>query len=1092
MGFDTAKLIEEFGDQVAERVWSGIQQRLEETMQGMRGIVAKATGELLSAANEMRTTNSRDRVSARDPDDQQQMRCMKEVAQEEPEHQQRDHAAATKLQAWERGKQDRRKVQEMVHSARCEADDAATTIQKCFRSLLARKKCGAISWPSLISQLRYRSKAWSAVFDEAGNGQPYLDCSSFWRGFHSINPTLSQRQVQAVYDGCLEWTETSNGVDLSGFVSVVEASLISDRAIAEYADMSVKAFIALGDVDNPQAPRNSDVESEDDPNSASYWRKQRPECARIFDEVVHDGAASLGEEQFHVAMKRARGRMSTTHVKALWTGYCKQTGGNVMPLEDFCNCIQAGERQRVARCNSVLRSVGIGEGPLSEASFVSALKQVRNDIAEDQAIAIWRGHKGDGIDEKDFMAIVEAEVADLPLQDVNGRICSRNGTKEMLLTEDTQGKSSSQHCSNSEEVSGAVYWRRERPDLVRIFEDNGEICLSKEQFVTSMSKVHARLSSEQVNRLWVGHCTKDRSRTGIDLVDFCHCAQAGERDDASLADFAAVSLEEFQALDNRHCKGESDLWRQERPDIACLLDEAAGNGAICLEEAQFAAAMSQAHPRLSKRQICVIWTGYVNDIRRDSMSGEDFRQCVEAGDDSDYALAEIADMCFNEFVKLAGIDWRTSRPDISSLFDESLVGGRDHSGAASLRQTEFEVALSLAHARLCQEQLSAIWEGFTKCTGRNEANLEDFCQIVRAGEHCDEALAEFADMSTEEFQALGFSSSPQETAWRQERPDLVTLFDAELGSGANKLSDQQFVAAMSKVHPRLRNVQVEAIWQGYLEGYLEGPSQMSLDHFCQCVVAGETGDDVLAEFADMAVDEFQRLKAHREFEAGASSTYWRTVRPDLTRLFDESLVTDAVCAGPTEFAVALRTALPSLSSAQVDAMWKGYTSCTKRSDINLEDFCHCAQAGEYGDALLADFADMTTTAFRKLRPLRDSQNDMNCPAFWMKARPDFAGVFYWALGTSGSFGERQFHTAMLRAHPRLNADQVSVLWSGYVQCTARCAMGLEDFCRLAQAGEVGDHALAEFADVCVEEFQADSRKDMGVRSKLSAKKATKL
>merc|ERR1712232_1278628 len=70
------------------------------------------------------------------------------------------------------------------------------------------------------------------------------------------------------------------------------------------------------------------------------------------------------------------------------------------------------------------------------------------------------------------------------------------------------------------------------------------------------------------------------------------------------------------------------------------------------------------------------------------------------------------------------------------------------------------------------------------------------------------------------------------------------------------------------------------------------------------------------------------------------------------------------------------------------------------------------------------------------------------------------------------------------AHPRLCRAQVRALWDGLTSGTGRMNVALEDLWQCQKAGEQGDDALAEFADMYVGTFKRLSQ------PKLSKDKAT--
>merc|ERR1719326_2159507 len=67
----------------------------------------------------------------------------------------------------------------------------------------------------------------------------------------------------------------------------------------------------------------------------------------------------------------------------------------------------------------------------------------------------------------------------------------------------------------------------------------------------------------------------------------------------------------------------------------------------------------------------------------------------------------------------------------------------------------FRKAIKEVHPNLTNGQVNALWNGFCNGTGRDNMDIVAFCAIIEAIFIGDDAAAEFADISTEAFQALG-------------------------------------------------------------------------------------------------------------------------------------------------------------------------------------------------------------------------------------------------------------------------------------------------------------------------------------------------
>eukprot|EP00928_Gymnodinium_smaydae_P017191 TRINITY_DN16567_c0_g1_i1.p1 TRINITY_DN16567_c0_g1~~TRINITY_DN16567_c0_g1_i1.p1 ORF type:complete len:631 (-),score=187.51 TRINITY_DN16567_c0_g1_i1:118-1938(-) len=75
--------------------------------------------------------------------------------------------------------------------------------------------------------------------------------------------------------------------------------------------------------------------------------------------------------------------------------------------------------------------------------------------------------------------------------------------------------------------------------------------------------------------------------------------------------------------------------------------------------------------------------------------------------------------------------------------------------------------------------------------------------------------------------------------------------------GKPDLNETAFVSAIRKACPRIYRAQAQAIWKGYTEG--TGKRRVDSKCFCKLGQAIEEGDHIVAEFADISVDDFQDL-----------------------------------------------------------------------------------------------------------------------------------------------------------------------------------------------------------------------------------------
>jgi hypothetical protein len=235
---------------------------------------------------------------------------------------------------------------------------------------------------------------------------------------------------------------------------------------------------------------------------------------------------------------------------------------------------------------------------------------------------------------------------------------------------------------------------------------------------------------------------------------------------------------------------------------------------------EFIKAMSKANPRLHRRQVTALWEGLINGTGQSYVNLDDFCLCVCAGEESDDALAEFADVSVDMFGSLKrpflskqhaitnllaflralharelvmngmltnSADSRIQQVAIrdgESVIKAGMSDSRDadvckalpesiasethsnhiSSSSSGLEAAEFGKRIKEAHPRLCRAQVRALWDGLTIGTGRANVALEDFWECQKAGQEGDEALAEFADMFVHTFTSLGYSTLSKETA----------------------------------------------------------------------------------------------------------------------------------------------------------------------------------------------------------------------------------------------------------------------------------------------------------------------------------------
>jgi len=202
------------------------------------------------------------------------------------------------------------------------------------------------------------------------------------------------------------------------------------------------------------------------------------------------------------------------------------------------------------------------------------------------------------------------------------------------------------------------------------------------------------------------------------------------------------------------------------------------------------------------------------------------------------------------------------------------------------------------------------------------------------------------------------------------------------------------------------------------------------------------------------------------------------------------------------FTAGLKKIFPRYSASQAQAVWKGCADGTGLPGIDLATFCAILEGGQVGDEAVAEFAEMGAWEFLELNStnteedllsmclatcsLGTSSTDMASYALestcsestsWRESRPDLSAVFDEARGTRQTLDMNGFDRAIRRTHAHLSKAQVDAISRGYLKCTGRFMWTLDDFCTVVEAVEIGDHAVAEFADLDIDTFISLGVKD---------------
>jgi hypothetical protein len=162
----------------------------------------------------------------------------------------RKEQAATALQAVAQGNIER----DTAQKARAELP-AAQTIQRIWRRFLTLKNTAepngspspGVSFTAMVRVITEKNRAWVAAFNDAAGASPEqgLDPQGFFTALSEVHPRLASDQLAALFeayeDSCDQRT-----IDLRTFCKIAQAVAAGDEDAAEFADVSLQQWQALG------------------------------------------------------------------------------------------------------------------------------------------------------------------------------------------------------------------------------------------------------------------------------------------------------------------------------------------------------------------------------------------------------------------------------------------------------------------------------------------------------------------------------------------------------------------------------------------------------------------------------------------------------------------------------------------------------------------------------------------------------------------------------------------------------------------------------------------------------------------------------
>ena len=141
-------------------------------------------------------------------------------------------AAATKLQAWVRGRH--------VRQRRARMEKSAITLQRAFRRL--RGSQGRRKHSAAVEAGMRQREAWAMEFQRAA-GEGGLEKSGFLQALKgACGEKVSEAQASALWAGFLEQREADEPMLLSTFRAICEAVLKGDARAAEFAGLAEEEY----------------------------------------------------------------------------------------------------------------------------------------------------------------------------------------------------------------------------------------------------------------------------------------------------------------------------------------------------------------------------------------------------------------------------------------------------------------------------------------------------------------------------------------------------------------------------------------------------------------------------------------------------------------------------------------------------------------------------------------------------------------------------------------------------------------------------------------------------------------------------------
>jgi len=202
-----------------------------------------------------------------------------------------------------------------------------------------------------------------------------------------------------------------------------------------------------------------------------------------------------------------------------------------------------------------------------------------------------------------------------------------------------------------------------------------------------------------------------------------------------------------------------------------------------LDEEEFSVAACEVHGRnMAAAQAAALWRGFTEGCDATCMHAAAFCDIMDAVEQGPDVACEFADIPVEEYEDLSVslAEWaHDSRQEEAARKIQRGIRRRSSSQRAtrSLGQAAFHMRLAEVHPQTSMAQRSALWRGFVEGTGKQEMREETMAALCEAIAGGPDEAAEFADMCTEDYMALGVVPEPVEAPQWDSHKDLQRVVD---------------------------------------------------------------------------------------------------------------------------------------------------------------------------------------------------------------------------------------------------------------------------------------------------------------------------